>query len=195
MGAEGSTGCYTGHPAPAQPQRQCGSATSSWSRPLGPLPRTVQRRVYRAQASREGIEWALWGAWVGWCWVSIRGLRRGNARACGLEVGACCPGLVALPERIEGQGATCRHLGPWVGRPQQPSHGRAESGHVGAAEGKNRGGGRHRGPRPPGRAGQVPPAGLWSPPRPRLMQAHLGWGTPRIASLGSCTGYPRSSRH
>lgn len=51
-------------------------------------------------------------------------------------VGACCPGLVALPEkgsRVRAQPG--RHLGPWVGRPQQPSHGRAESGHMGAAEG------------------------------------------------------------
>lgn len=83
-------GCYAGHPALAQPQRQCGSAMPSWSRPLDPLPRTVWRRVYRTQASREGTEWALWGAWVGWCWVSLRGLRWGSAGACGLEVGACC---------------------------------------------------------------------------------------------------------
>lgn len=77
------------------------------------------------------------GAWVGMAGFPSEVSRRGSAGACGLEVGACCPGLVALPERIEGQGATWRHLGPWVGRPQQPSHGRAESGHMGAAEGKN----------------------------------------------------------
>ena len=69
---------------------------------------------------------------------------------------ACCPGLVALPERSEGQGAAWRHLGPWVGGPEQSLLTAALSGHVGAAEGKNCGGGRYQGPRPPGRAGQVP---------------------------------------
>lgn len=77
---------------------------------------------------------------VGWRWV----------------LAACCPGLVALPERSEGQGAAWRHLAPWVGGPEQSLLAATLSGHVGAAEAKNCGGGRYRGPRPPGRAGQVP---------------------------------------
>lgn len=77
---------------------------------------------------------------VGWRWV----------------LAACCPGLVALPERSEGQGAAWRHLAPWVGGPEQSLLAAVLSGHVRAAEAKNCGGGCYRGPRPPGKAGQVP---------------------------------------
>ena len=55
----------------------------------------------------------------------------------------------------------------------EPPHLSTKSGHVGAAEGKNSGGGGYTGSQAIRESSAAGPAGLWSQPRPRFMQAHL----------------------
>lgn len=81
----------------------------------------------------------------------------------------------------------------------KPLHRSTKSGHVGAAEGKNSGGGGYTGTQAIRESSAVGPAGLWSQPRPRFMQTHLFvsliWGgdLESSPSLRGCMGYSRSS--